>query len=127
MKTIATLLVKRLFLTIVIVLIFNSTVAAGSFEDGSAAHVQKDYKTALQYFRPLADRGDARAQTALGLMFFEGEGVPQDYTKALSWFRKAADQGNSNAQTLLGSMFSLGKGVMQSHAEAVRWYRKAAD
>lgn len=38
----------------------------------------------------LANQGSSNAQFNLGLMYYEGDEVPQDYNKALSWFKKAA-------------------------------------
>jgi len=36
---------------------------------------------------------NAEEQFNLGLMYFQGEGVPQDYTEAAKWYRLAAEQG----------------------------------
>ncbi len=71
--------------------------------------------------------GDASARFNLGLMYSNGQGVPQDYTEAVKWYGKAADQGDASAQYNLGLMCALGQGVPQDHAEAAKWYRKAAD
>lgn len=49
---------------------------------------------AVAWFRKAADEGFADAQTTLGLLYRDGQGVPQDYSQAVAWFRKAADQGN---------------------------------
>jgi TPR repeat protein len=38
---------------------------------GSAAYRKADYAGALQHVRPLADQGDARAQSILGLMYLK--------------------------------------------------------
>ena len=67
------------------------------------------------------------AQFNLGLMYHNGQGVPQDYREAVRWYRMAADQGDADAQFNLGVMYDNGRGVPQDYAEAVRWYRKAAD
>jgi hypothetical protein len=64
---------------------------AGPLDDAQAAYNRGDYATALQLIRPLADQGDARAQSILGLMYESGRGVPQDYAEAVKWYRKAAD------------------------------------
>ena len=55
--------------------------------------------------RPLADQGDALAQTKLGLMYELGRGVLQDYAQAVVWYRKAAAQGDALAQSSLGEMY----------------------
>jgi len=37
-----------------------------------------------------ASQGDTAAQTTLGLMYDNGQGVAQDYKQAFKWFSKAA-------------------------------------
>jgi len=37
-----------------------------------------------------AAQGEASAQSALGFMYFKGEGVPQDYVQAHKWLNLAA-------------------------------------
>jgi TPR repeat protein len=103
------------------------TAVAGPIEDATAAFQRGDYATAMRILQPLANRGDATAQTSLGWMYYHGQGVPQNYAEALKWSRKAADQGKASAQDNLGRMYQYGQGVPQNHAEAVRWYRKAAE
>lgn len=100
---------------------------AMSFQDGVNAYGQKDYTKALSIFRGLADQGDARAQTNLGLMHQQGLGVTKDDAEAVKWYRKAADQNFVTAQFNLGCMYSNGRGVAKNDVEAVNWYRKAAD
>ncbi|MGB7369299.1 MAG: sel1 repeat family protein, partial [Methylovirgula sp.] len=89
---------KRAFhLTIAafMLLSFAAPVAAGQFEDGLAAFKRSDYATALRLWRSLADQGNADAQYNLGVMYANGQGVPQDYAEAAKWYRLAADQGNA--------------------------------
>ncbi len=100
---------------------------ADLFQDGEDAYANKDYATALHDFRPLADKGDARAEFILGVMYANGLGVPQDDKEAVKWFRLAADQGTAGAQYSLGLMYANGLGVPRDHKEAVKWYRLAAD
>jgi uncharacterized protein len=84
-------------------------------------------KLRLRRARPLADAGDARAQSILALLYYEGSGVAQDYQEAAKWFRRAADQGDATGQLYLGIMFAQGRGVPQDPAEAATWFRRAAD
>ena len=77
--------------------------------------------------RGQAASGNAKAQVALGSMYFSGQGVPQDYTQAAVWYRKAAEQGDADAQFNLGQLCSNGQGVSQDHAQAAAWYLKAAE
>jgi TPR repeat protein len=98
-----------------------------NFEAANAAYQKLDYKTALRRLYPLAERGDARAQSLLGIMHANGQGVPRSDSDAVRWLRLAADQGKAVAQFQLGSMFARGRGVPQDYTEASRWYRLAAD
>ena len=102
-------------------------VVAGPLEDGNAAHSRGDYVTALRLLKPLADQGNASAQTNLGFMYDNGQGVPQDYAAAVKWYRMAAEQGAASAQYNLGVMYAKGQGVPQDYAAAVKWYRMAAE
>ncbi len=74
-----------------------------------------------------AEAGDASAQFFMGLMYGNGEGVPQDYKEAAKWYSKAAEQGLPDAQCNLGMMYAKGKCVPQDYKEAVKWYTKAAE
>ena len=49
--------------------------------------------------REKAEKGDAGAQISLGLMYANGEGVPEDDVEAVKWYRKAAEQGHDEALT----------------------------
>ena len=66
--------------------------AWAGFDEGEAAYQRGDYATALREWRPLAEQGYAEAQFFLGVMYSEGEGVPQDYSKAHMWFNLAASR-----------------------------------
>ena len=74
-----------------------------------------------------AEAGDAEAQTNLGVMYDEGQGVEQSFKDAVKWYRKAADQGDADAQSNLGLMYYKGQGVEQDFKEAFKWYQKTAD
>ena len=100
---------------------------AQDFDKGVAAAQSGDFATALKELQPLAEQGVAAAQAILGLMYDNGNGVPQDHVQAAEWYRKAAKQGNAVAQSNLGEMYFLGDGVPQDFAQAVKWLRKAAE
>ena len=102
-------------------------VVAQDFQKGALAYQAGDYAAAVKEWRPLAERGNAKAQGILGVMYYEGEGVLQDYAEAMKWYRLAAEQGHASAQGNIGVMYSMGEGVLQDYAEAVKWYRLAAE
>jgi TPR repeat protein len=71
---------------------------AGPWEDGMAAYNRGDYVPALRLFRPLAEQGNAKAQTVLGVMFRKGEGVPKNPSRAYMWFSLARKHGEVGAK-----------------------------
>ena len=117
---------QRMFLGIVLVMACATGAAADPYDDAVSAFQRKDYKRAAQLFRPFAEQGDAQAQSGLGTMYMNGQGLPQDYKEAVKWYRLAAAQGDVLAQTGLGTMYKNGQGVRQDYEEAVKWYRLAA-
>ena len=82
---------------------------------------------AVKWFRKSAEQEYDMAQFFLGVMYAEGQGVPQNLAEAVKWYRRAAEQGNALAQFVLGAMYGEGRDVPQNDAEAVKWYRKAAE
>src|SRR5262245_16483674 len=108
----------RFIAAIVLSLYLAVSVAAEPFEDSFAAFRSGDYATAIRIWRPLADQGNATAQTFLGLVYYDGRGVPQNYTEAAQWYRRASDQGHPMAQYNLGYMYAYGQGVPQDYVTA---------
>jgi uncharacterized protein len=89
---------------------------------GIDRYMSKDYADAFNLYKKAADQGDANAQFNLGVMYFEGKGVPQNYVEAFNLFKKAAAQGNSYAQYNLGVGYSKGRGVPINYKKAYVWY-----
>lgn len=112
-------------LIFVVVTLYCGSGIAG-FTEGEDAFVKGDYATALKELRPLAERGNAKAQYRLGRMYEFGQGVAVDKAQALVWLRKSAAQGDSEAQLELGVMYATGDGVKQDDKMAVELFRKAA-
>lgn len=110
-----------------IVLLWSTVCIASDFEDGMVAARRGDYKTAAALYTRAASKGETGAQSALGLLYHEGIGVPQDYSQAALWFRKAADNGDSLGQFFLGQMYRNGQGLPQDYKQAELWFRKSAD
>ena len=116
-----------LLLVVAALLCSASTSPEKQFDNGMTAYQSGDYATALRILRPLAEHGGPNAANALGVMYANGQGVPQDYAAAMKWYRKAADQGLGAAQANLGLMYDLGQGVPQDYAAAAKWYLRAAN
>ncbi len=91
-----------------------------------AAYKAEDFGSALEIWSGLAEKGNARAQNNLGVMYDLGVGVGQDKDLAMTWFRKSAAQGYALAQANIADNYYKGDGVAQDYDEAARWYRLAA-
>ena len=94
---------------------------SGDLDKGFAAYDSGDYATALREWTALAEQGHAAAQYILGLVYKEGQVVPQDYNTVVKWWTLAAEQGNANAQSNLGVMYYSGQGVPQDFVYAHMW------
>ena len=142
--------IKNLILIILSLILVVPVVYADDYQDGVDAFVKKDFNAALKKLKPLAEKGHAKAQNKLGVMYGKGQGVSQDHKEAIKWLLKSAEQknqtvqrlirasyhklhkevaeqGDSYAQRFLGDSYYLGLGVTQDYAEAAKWYKKAAE
>ena len=102
-------------------------VNAGLVEDGLAAYKAGNYAAAAELFRRAGYAGDAGAQYALGVMYLQGQGVPENPSSAAKWLQMSAEQGYANAQYIFGVLCANGNGVKRSRAVAIKWLRAAAD
>ena len=118
---------RTLLAALTALMLFATPVVAGDFEDALAAANAGDFQKAFRLWKPLAERGDKRAQFYLGSMCDKGRGVPEDDAKAVHWYRMAAEQGVVDAQNRLGEMYEGGQGVSKSAKKAVHWFRKGAE
>lgn len=112
--------------TISLLLVLITVPAFPDFSAGMSAYEKGDYATAIKEWRPLADGGDAPSQFNLGLLYYDGRGVPQDYAQAATWFRRAADQDYTKAQHNLGALYGAGKGVKRDFVQAYMWLNLCA-
>jgi hypothetical protein len=86
--------------------------SADALRIGQNALMFHQQHEALDCYIVAAKTGDPLAQTAVGLLFYQGRnGVTQDYKQALFWLRKAADQGVYAAQKTIADMYTLGQGT----------------
>ena len=68
------------------------------------AFAQHHFVEAQQALTILAIDGNAKAQYALGYLYFYGQGTARDLDLARGWFKKAAAQGYAKARTALEMM-----------------------
>ena len=89
---------------LLLTLLVGNPAFSADFQKGMDAAQKGDFATALKEWKPLAEEGNANAQYNLGLMYEDGQGVPQDDKTAMKWYRLAAKQGNSDAQQRYGEL-----------------------
>ncbi len=109
---------------VALLLLTLAAPAWAGWDEGVAAYERGDYATAFRELKPLAEQGDAQAQSVLGFII-RSRGVPQDYAEAVRWLRRAADLGLAEAQYGLGVMYYKGQGVPQDYVQAHMWFNLA--
>ncbi|GAB4357886.1 MAG: hypothetical protein Kow006_25980 [Gammaproteobacteria bacterium] len=88
----------------------DSGSGVDGYELARNAYRAGDYMTAAERLIPVAERGDPRAQYALGYMYYYGKGVLPDRERALQLFQNAAGQGNRRAAEALRILSEGGTG-----------------
>jgi TPR repeat protein len=93
---------------------------------GTAATRNRDFALARANFLPLAEKGDADAERAMGQLLMQNCTGLQDKPAAVGWLTKAAAAGNVPGEVQLGHAYRLGFGVAQDDARAFALYSQAA-
>lgn len=92
---------------------------AGPWEDGMVAYNRGDYVPAIRLFRPLAEKGNPKAQSLLGVMYRKGQGVARNSVHAFIWFKRAAANGDAGARAELHEVSQTMTRAEISEAEAM--------
>ena len=114
-------------MVLMLALLAAPVAVAQGVMDGKEAAEKGNFVRAVEIWRPLAEAGDPRAETYLGMMYDNGYGVAQDREQAFYWYQRGANAGYARAQYHLGFMYHHGFGTTRSQSEALKWYRLAAD
>ena len=94
-----------------------------SVKAGIEAWQKGDYATAVNNWRPLAEKGDADAAFNLGQAYRLGRGVVINLAAAQTWLERAAKGDHLDAQTTLGLLlFQNGNRI-----GGLRWLKIAAE
>lgn len=115
----------NLLLAVTAFLLINvaSNVTRADFIDGWAAFDKGDWSGAFREWRHLAENGDPRAQTNIGILYETGQGVPPNFDEAERWLNEAAKQGFAPAQRKLAYRYLTGRGFAErNYAKARHWY-----
>ena len=95
------------------------------FDGGMEAYANQDFDAAFIQLLPEAEKGIARAQCAVALMYHHGRGVGKNLAEAARWYEKAAQQDDVVALNNLGVMYRRGNGVPRTPARAMELFEKA--
>ena len=135
------------FLSIILLFFFAFPAFsnADQLEDAKIALENKDFEKAYELLSPLAEAKNVEAQTRLGVLYINGDGVEKDDTKGLSWIMEAArqgyvearsralaiclylaNQGDASAMYNLGVMYLHGWGGEQDTDIGIGWLESAA-
>jgi hypothetical protein len=115
-------------------LFFLTRSVLADYQSGLDAYNNNDYATAMREWKavaagpPGAVSGATLAESnyAIGMLYWQGQGVAVDYGEAHDWLEKAANMGHPGAQDKLAYLYTQGIGVAQSYATAFEWFKKAA-
>jgi TPR repeat protein len=86
----------------------------------------QNFAQAIPWYEKAAKVGDKKAQTSLGLIYYNGYGVEKNLAAAHKWWTFAALQNDPGAQNDLGNLYFNGEGVEQDYEQAKHWYYEAA-
>ena len=105
---------------------FPTPASSDEIKEAEKAFIVGNYERALTIARPMAESGDARAQTLMGKLFYFGYGVKWSDYKAVEWWKLAVNQGNAEAQYWLSHMHTGGFGIYTDKAKAKSLLLKSA-
>ena len=115
---------SRLLALLLLLLPLSAT--ADDFSEAVAAYADANYEKAYQLWRPLAESGDAGAMFDLGVLYWEGQGIPRNRPLAIEWWQRAAQQDVAAAQYNVSLAHYLGEEVAQDAHKALSLARLAA-
>jgi TonB family protein len=118
---------KLLFSSFMSLLCTFTSVTWADLTQNKSTYSQGNYIEASKNLKPLAEAGDPEAQTLLGTMYLNGQGIEESSTEAYVWYSRAAHQGNTEAQIALSDMYRMGNGVEKNALLAAYWRSLAAD
>lgn len=113
------------------VMLLQKAADAGSLEAmydladcyGDGEGVDENIPMAIKWLTKAADAGYTKAQTVLGVAYFQGtEGLDQNYANSEKYLLKAANKDNTDAQAFLALLYI----AMAENSKAMVWARKAA-
>lgn len=97
------------------------------YEKGAGFVDNKEYGPAVYWLKKAADKGHARGQNYLGLMYLNGWGGERDYSAAAELFKQAVANGFAFGNFNLARLYENGWGVPKDERLAEEYYQKSGD
>ena len=128
---------KQFKILILLVLSVCMLSACDPYERAIKYYDKQDYVRAAEYFKKLADEGNAEAMAWLGLCIDRGDAAHVDSAKvwytnaiedgAIEWFIEKAEEGVPQIQAQLGYCYTNGIGVEKDENKGLHWTRQSAE
>ncbi len=105
-----------------------TSMSAASLNKGVSAYENKDYISALQELKPLAEQGDPNAQFYLGELYYNAH-IKVQYSQAASNMKVHTGIGTyEDTQKYLNSISKIGRAKAEyRYRAAFPWYEKASN
>jgi TPR repeat protein len=94
------------------------------YNAGMNAYAGERYREAYEWLIQGTD--DPRCDYALGVLFYNGQGVERDFKRAVEHYSRAAEAGVVPAQVSAGFAYANALGVPEDFDKAARYLRMAA-
>ena len=80
-----------------------------------------------RYLAVVWSEGKTDTHIQAGMLFYQGDGLPQNKSIALKFWLRAAEAGHRTSQYTVGCMLRTGDGVPRDVKAALLWYEAAAN
>mgnify|MGYP003582382379 CR=1 FL=1 len=105
----------------------NEKIFRSAFARHYGLGCRQDYAEAARLYQEAALYHHPKAQTNLGLLYYNGQGIKADASRAAYWFEQAAQQDDAVAQYNLACLYYYGHGVPADHDTARHWLNSAIE
>ncbi|RDU72407.1 sel1 repeat family protein [Helicobacter aurati] len=78
-------------------LLSGMLLAADSLDDANKAYNEGNYTKAIELYKTLCDKKEAKACSSLGYIYRNAKGVSENTTLAQQYYKKACDAGDKES------------------------------
>lgn len=114
-------------LFILFLILLYGCAEKASLETARKQYNAGQFEQAFNMLKPLAEKGNPKAQFIWAGMLYDGSGSGKDFKRAFEYFQKSANQNYPPAQFILSQLYSEGKVVENNNTLAFEWLEKSAE